>query len=185
MRGIELNVDMGSLNCCETYERISPPYSSRPSPFSRRSSPYSPPPPTARPRNRYESVAETKGAPTGKKWYHGGIPDEEAEERLRSVAEGNGNFLVYNTPYQKDEYVLLVFFDGLCHRWIISRRSDGTYIVGKDGPGVKSYPTVRALIKKHRGLKSKPLPLQHGGAVKLTDYAFVSKNAGNSKWRGN
>ena len=160
---------MGCLNCCPEGEADASP------------SPISPLLPSRKP---YESVEEIEGAPIGKKWYHGGIPDEEAEYRLKSVAEDNGNFLIYNSPRKKGEYVLLVFFDGKCHRWRIARRRDGTYVVGRDGPGVKSYPSVRALVKGHRGLRAKPLQLEHGGSVKLTNYAFVPENTGSSRWRG-
>lgn len=136
-------------------------------------------------RRQYESVAEVEGAPIGKKWYHGGIPDEEAEYRLKSVARGNGDYLVYDASHRRGEYVLLVFYEGRCHRWKISRRRDGRYIVGRDGPGVESYEDVRQLIKHHRGIvNSKPLKLEHGGTVKLANYAYVPDNdASSSKWR--
>ena len=133
----------------------------------------------------YEHVQEVEGAPIGKKWYHGGISDEEAEYRLKSVAEGNGDYLVYDGG-RRGEYVLLVYYEGRCHRWKISRRRrDGRYIVGRDGPGVESYESVRVLVKHHRGLiNSKPLKLEHGGSVKLANYAFVPENdASTSKWR--
>ena len=130
-------------------------------------------------------MQEVEGAPIGKKWYHGGISDEEAEYRLKSVAEGNGDYLVYDGG-RRGEYVLLVYYEGRCHRWKISRRRhDGRYIVGRDGPGVESYESVRVLVKHHRGLiNSKPLKLEHGGSVKLANYAFVPENdASTSKWR--
>ena len=138
-------------------------------------------------RRHFESVAEVEGAPIGKKWYHGGIDDDEAEYRLKSVAQENGDFLVYDVKYRRGtEYVLLVFYEGKCHRWRILRRRDGSYILGRDRPGVESYKTVRQLVKHHRGLiNSKPLKLENGGSVKLTNYAFVPENAGNSKWRTN
>ena len=36
--------------------------------------------PILRPRT-FETVREVEGAPIGKKWYHGGIDDNEAEYR--------------------------------------------------------------------------------------------------------
>lgn len=137
----------------------------------------------------FEAVQEVKGAPIGKKWYHGGISDDEAEFRLKSVARDNGDYLVYDSNQlvgRRGEYVLLVFFEGKCHRWKISRRRDGMYVLGKDGPGVKSYESVRELIKHHRGLvNSKPLKLEYGGTVKLANYAYVPENTGRSRWNGN
>jgi hypothetical protein len=128
-------------------------------------------------------VQEVEGAPIGKKWYHGGISDDEAEFRLKSVAENNGDYLVYDSS-RRGEYILLVFYDRKCLRWKISRRRDGRYIVGRDVPGVESYESVRMLIKHHRGLiNSKPLKLEHGGTVKLANYAFVPENDGSSTWR--
>ena len=135
------------------------------------------------PRRNFQSVQEVEGAPIGKKWYHGGISDDEAEFRLKSVAETNGDYLVYDSS-RRGEYILLVFYDRRCLRWRISRRRDGRYIVGRDVPGVESYESVRMLIKHHRGLmNSKPLKLEHGGTVKLANYAFVPENEGSSKWK--
>lgn len=134
------------------------------------------------PRN-FQSVQEVEGAPIGKKWYHGGISDDEAEYRLKSVAEGNGDYLVYDSS-RRGEYILLVYYERKCLRWKISRRRDGRYIIGRDGPGVQSYESVRMLIKHHRGLvNSKPLKLEHGGTVKLANYAFVPENEGSTKWK--
>ena len=135
------------------------------------------------PRRNFESVEEVEGAPIGKKWYHGGISDEEAEYRLKSVARGNGDYLVYDSGRRRGEYILLVYYDGKCHRWKITRRRDGRYVVGGDGPGVESYESVRQLVKHHRGLiNSKPLKLEHGGTIKLADYAYVPENDGSSRW---
>ena len=133
---------------------------------------------------KFESVEEVEGAPIGKKWYHGGISDYEAELRLKSVAQGNGDYLVYDAAYPRGEYILLVYFAGKCHRWKITRRRDGRYVVGRDGPGVESYESVRQLIKHHRGLiNSKPLKLEHGGTIKLANYAYVPENEGSSRWK--
>ena len=133
----------------------------------------------------FESVEEVEGAPIGKRWYHGGISNDEAEYRLKSVARGNGDYLVYDAGNNRGEYVLLVFYEGRCHRWKIRRRkADGRYIVGMDAPGVESYESVRQLVKHHRGLvNSKPLKLEHGGTVKLANYAYVPENDASSKWR--
>ena len=134
------------------------------------------------PQRNFQSVREVKGAPIGKKWYHGGISDDEAEYRLKSVAEGNGDYLVYDSN-RRGEYILLVFYDRKCLRWKISRRRDGRYIVGRDEPGVESYENVRMLIKRHRGLiNSKPLKLESGGTVKLSNYAFVPENDGKRRY---
>lgn len=133
-------------------------------------------------RRSFESVAEVEGAPVEKKWYHGGISDDEAEYRLKSAAQGNGDYLVYDG--NRGEYVLLVFYEGRLHRWQIRRRRDGRYIVGTDGPGVESYESVRQLIKHHRGImNSKPLKLERGGTVKLANYAYVPEKGASSKWR--
>lgn len=140
--------------------------------------------PLLRERARYETVQEIRGAPIGKKWYHGGILDEEAQYRLKRVAEENGDFLVYDAPRRHGEYVLLVFFNGRCHRWKIGRRRDGSYVLGKDGPGVKSYQSVRELVKRHRGLRAKPLKFEHGGTVRLNNYAYVPENSGKAKFTG-
>ena len=133
------------------------------------------------PQRNFQSVEEVEGAPIGKKWYHGRISDDEAEYRLKSVAKRDGDYLVYDSD-RRGEYILLVFYERKCLRWKISRKRDGRYIVGRDRPGVESYESVRMLIKHHRGLmNSKPLKLEHGGSVKLADYAYVPEN--NSKWR--
>lgn len=136
------------------------------------------------PRSRYETVQEIRGAPIGKKWYHGGILDEEAQYRLKRVAEDNGDFLVYDAPRRHGEYVLLVFYNGKCHRWKIGRRRDGSYFLGVDGAGVRSYQSVRELVKRHRGLRAKPLKFEHGGTVRLNNYAYVPENAGKAKYGG-
>jgi len=135
-------------------------------------------------QRNFQSVEEIEGAPIGKKWYHGGISDGEAEYRLRSVAGGNGDYLVYDGKRRGSEYILLVFYEGKCLRWRISRRRDGRYILGRDRPGVESYESVRMLIKHHRGLiNSKPLKMERGGTVKLANYAFVPENDSSTKWR--
>lgn len=125
----------------------------------------------------YEKVEEVEGAPTNKKWYHGGISHREAEYRLRrsSPPVEDGMYLVYDNPAKRHEYVLLVYSQGSFYKWrIIRRRSDGQYVLGEDGPGVKTYKSVSKLIKHHRGMTGKPMKLEHGGTVKLTDYVYVA-----------
>ena len=125
----------------------------------------------------YERVEEFPGAPTEKKWYHGGISHREAEYRLRvsSPSVEDGTYLVYDCPEKKNEYVLLVYSQGRFHKWrIIRRQSDGQYVLGEDGPGVKTYSSVSRLIKHHRGVTGKHVKLEHGGSVKLTDYVYVA-----------
>ena len=125
----------------------------------------------------YEKVEEVEGAPTDKKWYHGGISTREAEYRLRSSSPSveDGTYLVYDNPSKRGEYVLLVYSRGSFYKWrIFRRRSDGQYVLGEDGPGVKTYKSVSKLIKHHRGITGKYLKLEHGGTVKLTDYVYVA-----------
>ena len=123
----------------------------------------------------FERVQDIPGAPTEKKWYHGGITDAEANYRVRSVAAkgGNGTYIVYDNPSRKGEYVLLVYKDGELHRWRIIKRKDNKYVLGEDKPGVRAHDTVRKLIKYHRGINGKPIMLEHGGRVTLGDYAYV------------
>ena len=130
---------------------------------------------------KFEHVqADIHGAPTNKKWYHGGITDEEARIRLRSVTGGEdtenvdnwseytGVYLVYDNHGRQDEYTLLVYYRGDLCKWMISRRkSDGQYILGKDGPNVSGHKSVRNLIHYHRGATGKAIKLQHGGTVTL------------------
>ena len=136
---------------------------------------------------QFEHVQDVRGAPTDKDWYHGGITDQEADRRLRSVTIGgdklanwskyDGTYLVYDNPGRRDEYILLVFYRGDLCKWKISRRSsDGQYILGDDGPDVIGHETVRKLIKYHRGATGKPIKLQHGGTVTLSkSYAYQPK----------
>ena len=112
------------------------------------------------------------GAPTDKKWYHGGITDAEAN-RLIPVVCSNGLYLVYDCPTSKRDYVLLVKVDNELHRFkIIKRRSDNKYVLGKDTQGTLGHETVRKLIKYHRGLTGKPLILNDGRRVVLGDYVY-------------
>ena len=125
----------------------------------------------------YERVEEFPGAPTEKKWYHGGISHREAEYRLRSSSPSveDGTYLVYDNPMKRGEYVLLVYNKGSFYKWkIIRRPSDGQYVLGEDGPGVKTYESVRELIKHHRGVTGKHIKLEHGGTVRLRDYVYVA-----------
>ena len=134
------------------------------------------------PRRRtrqFESVPEIVGAPVGKLWYHCSITESEAKARLEKVAVRNGNYLVYDFPTVRGNYVLLVFYEGTTHQWKISRRQDGRYILGEylQDQGLQmdqtSYDSVKQLIKAHRGLSGKPLRLDNGETVTLTrDYAI-------------
>ena len=119
------------------------------------------------------------GAPTRRRWYHGNIDHDEAEERLTKAAREDGNYLVYDYYANQrarpvpGNYILLVYYPingGNVLRWKISRRqSDGRFILGKDNARmVKSYASVRELIRAHRGIRGKPLMLPKGQRVKLT-----------------
>ena len=137
----------------------------------------------ALPERRFEAVPEIVGAPTGKLWYHGNINDSAAEQRLKSAAEQDGNYLVYDfytgAGPVHGNYILLVFCGRKLYRWKISRTQDGRYILGEDEPGMESYASVRNLIKAHRGLTGKPLRLANGRSVKLThDYVTRASVAG-------
>lgn len=115
------------------------------------------------------------GAPTDKRWYHGGITDAEADRAIRSSGiSKNGLYLVYDNPTARREYVLLVYVDNELHRFrIIRRRRDNQFVLGKDTPGAKAHESVRKLIKYHRGLNGKPLMLEDGRRVKLGDYVYL------------
>ena len=147
---------MGSLCCCleEHQTRAREPLAS------------------AYPRASYEMAQEKQGAPIGEKWYHGGIVDEQAKHHLKGSAKVNGDFLVYDAPNQHGKYILLVFYNGDCHQWRISRKRDFSYFLDKDGFEVEpeSYQSVRELIKRHRGLTGKPLMFEGGVKVKLNNY---------------
>ena len=127
---------------------------------------------------RFEDVPEIVGAPTGKRWYHGNIRDIAAEQRLTSVADEDGNYLVYDfyTDFEAGpvhgNYILLVYCEGNVYRWKITRRQDGRFVLGEGNTEmVESYASVRKLIKAHRGILGKPLRLANGRSVKLTrDY---------------
>ena len=135
---------------------------------------------------RFEAVPEIVGAPTGKLWYHGNIEDSAAEQRLKSAAERDGNYLVYDLYTRAGpvhgNYVLLVYCGKNLHRWKISRKQDGRYILGEldETAGmVESYASVRELIRAHRGLTGKPLLLANGRSVKLTrNYIIPNSVAG-------
>lgn len=127
---------------------------------------------------KFENVehSSAEGAPTDKKWYHAKITDEEAERRLRQGSGGiNGSYLVYDNPNKRGQYVLLVTHKGNLHRWrILHREADSKYILGKDGPGVEGYSSVRELIKAHRGIRGKPLKTERGISLKLSkEYVYV------------
>ena len=123
----------------------------------------------------FERTQEIQGAPTDKRWYFGRITDDEADRALRQGAQGHeGSYLVYDSPRQRDEYILLAVHERELYRWRISRRrSDGKYILGEDGPYVVGHDTVRDLIHHHRGVTGKPIKLQHGGVMKLSkEYVY-------------
>ncbi len=118
-----------------------------------------------------EFVKDVKGEPTDKKWYHGQISNQEADNRLRSAAGGtNGSYLVYDNPIVRGQYVLLVYHKGDLLRWMIrtTRPDHGMYILGNDGPGVVRYRTIRELIKAHRGITGKQIKIEGGGALTLS-----------------
>lgn len=129
---------------------------------------------------RFEDAPEIVGAPTGKRWYHGNIKDDAAEQRMKSAAEQDGNYLVYDyytgAGPVHGNYILLVFCGGKLYRWKISRRQYGRFILGENNTGmVESYASVRELIKAHRGITGKPLRLANGRSVKLTrDYITLA-----------
>ena len=114
------------------------------------------------------------GAPVDKKWYHHGISHEEAKRGLRSTSTSseNGVYLVYDNPKSRGNYILLAIYNGNYMRWDINRKRNGTYILGRDGPGVKSHRSVRELIKYHRGTFGKPIQMQQGGTLKLNNYVY-------------
>ena len=122
----------------------------------------------------FENVQDVHGAPTDKKWYHGAITNVEAETRLK-IAQNDGSYIVYDNPQKKGQYILLVYYKRNLYRWKISRRrSDKKYILGNDGEGVTGYDTVPKLIKAHRGIRGKPIKLEHGGVLKLSkSYVYV------------
>lgn len=98
--------------------------------------------------------------------FHGNIEDSVAEQRLKSAAEQDGDYLVYDLYTRAGpvhgNYILLVYCGRNLYRWKISRRQDERYVLGEldEIAGmVKSYASVRELIKAHRGLTGKPLLL--------------------------
>ena len=126
---------------------------------------------------KFEKVQDVEGAPVDKSWYHGKITNDEADYRIRVGARGhNGSYLVYDNPYKRGEYILIVYYQRKNHRWKISRRkSDGQYILGEDGPGVIGYDSVKDLIHHHRGVTGKPIKLQGGGVMTLSkEYVYVA-----------
>ena len=123
-----------------------------------------------------EKVVDDVGAPTDKKWYHGGITDAQAEYRLRSVTQKDGTYLVYDNPAARGEYILLVTVNRKQHKWRIVKRRDGMFVLGEAAPGTRGHESVRKLIKYHRGVTGKPIMLEHGGRVVLGDYAYVDSD---------
>ena len=133
---------------------------------------------------RFERVQMVEGAPTDKSWYHGGIREKQAENRINHSGGGkkDGTYLVYDNPRRKYGYILLVHYKRELHKWKINRvkrtNSQGdekfVYVLGEDGPGVLTHKTVRLLIKYHRGMRGKPIKLENGGKVVLSpDYVYV------------
>ena len=122
---------------------------------------------------------DVKGAPNPRqqKWYHGRIKNALAERRLNSVVEGrprsNGTYLVYDNPSypseeSRDMYVVLVYKDKGMHRCMIRRQSDEKFVAGSNP---RAHSTVKKLIKYHRGVFGRSMPLERGGQVVLRDYA--------------
>ncbi len=121
--------------------------------------------------NTLEDVSDVCGAPTAKTWYHGRISDEQATSRLLDARPPpeNGTYLVYDDPRHTGRYILIAYKNRKVHKWNITRRRDGMYILGVDRPGAIAHETVRLLIKYHRGINGKPLKTEaDGGFVKLT-----------------
>lgn len=130
------------------------------------------------PQTRHlEGIQSLPGAPNDQRWYHGRITDDEADRRLRCVScKGrNGEYLVYDNPWpsREGEYALLVYKDGELHKWRITRRADDKYVLGEDKPGARAHISVKKLIEYHRGLTGKAIPLEQGGQVTLSGYAYV------------
>ena len=124
----------------------------------------------------YENVKDIEGEPTGKRWYHGKISNDEADNRIRYGAGGtDGSYIVYDNPYRNGQYILLVYYRGQLLRWKIRRRrSDGMYFLGEEGEGVAKYKTVRELIHAHRGVTGKPIKMGDGGVLRLSkSYVYV------------
>ena len=128
---------------------------------------------------KFEKVQNVEGAPVDKSsWYHGKITNDEADYRIRVGARGNnGSYLVYDNPYKRGEYILIVYYQRKNHRWKISRRkNDGKYILGEDGPGVIGHDSVRDLVHHHRGVTGKPIKFEGGGVITLSkEYVYYTK----------
>ena len=150
----------------------------------------------------YQGVRDIPGAPNDRRWYHGGISDNEAQLRLKDM-EGVGErgvYLVFDNPeYQKApssrsgshssqhndkaRYILMLLKDMLIFRWYITRRSsDGLYVIGDDNADSRGHSSVRKLIEYHRGYTGKPLPLVRGGRVVLGDYCYVGGEDNSTRW---
>ena len=127
--------------------------------------------------SKHEHTADNAGPPTDKKWYHGGITEDQAIERLRT-AHQNGTYLVYDNPSRRGEYALLAYSHGRLHHWRITRRTDGMYMLEGNTSGARAHDSLKKLIKYHRGITGKPIVLAHGGRVILGDY--VSNNKYNA-----
>ncbi len=124
-------------------------------------------------RNTLEDVSDVRGAPTAKPWYHGCLSDEQATSRLLDAhpPPENGTYLVYDDPRHTGRYILIAHKNGVVHKWNITRRKGGMYILGVDRPGAITHETVRLLIKHHRGTNGKPLKTETGG-----EFVTLSKN---------
>lgn len=119
--------------------------------------------------------------PTDKKWYHGEISREEAKRRLRTACDGyrsaDGAYLVYDNPIKSNAYILIAMKGGTIYSFdIFQRRDNGQYALDSC---VHGHPTVRLLVKTHRGLTGKPIRTASGtpvllshSYVKIEDYCY-------------
>jgi hypothetical protein len=121
----------------------------------------------------FEDVTVYEGAPIGMDWYHGRIENARADGRMRVASGVNGAYLVYDNPTKRGEYFLLVNHNNRTHRFKISRRkSDGKYLLGSGVQSVRVHDTVEELIKYHRGVFGKPIPMACGAITLSRDYVI-------------
>ena len=145
----------------------------------------------------YQGVNDVPGAPNDRRWYHGGISDNEAKQRLKSMAgvgERGSIYLVFDNPEYnkrlslhqhntKARYILMLLKRETIVRWYITRRTlDGLYVIGDDNADSRGHASVRKLIEYHRGWTGKPLPLKNGGRVVLGDYCYRAGEDNGIQW---